>query len=378
MKKAILSEQEILRYHRQMILPELGLGGQEKLKKAKVLVVGAGGLGSPILFYLAASGIGTLGLVEDDEVDLSNLQRQILYTEKDIGRSKVLQAQKLLESLNSHSEIIAHETRLQHGNVLNILSAYDLIIDATDNFSTRYLINDACVVLNKPFIGAAIFRFEGQLAVFHHQGSACYRCLYPAPPPKNLVPNCAEGGVIGVLPGIIGCLQANEAIKLLVNAGELLTNQLLVIDALRNQYRHLKFQKNSRCSICSGKEKLELFPECYYQSEVACEREVVSEITVRDLKKMLENNEALQIIDVREKAEYEMLNMKGLSIPLSEIKYNLDSVLPQIDTSKTIVVHCLSGSRSIDAVQLIKSRLNCEKIYSLKGGLRLWQQEERH
>ncbi len=371
-----LTEKEIQRYHRQMILPELGMSGQEKLKHSKVLVVGAGGLGSPILLYLAASGIGKIGIVEDDVVEVSNLQRQILYTENDLGQSKALQAKKVIQSLNQHIDVVAHETRLKHENVLEIVGQYDLVIDATDNFSSRYLINDACVIQNKPFIGAAIFRFEGQVAVFNHKGSACYRCLYPAPPPKNLVPNCAEGGVIGVLPGIIGCLQTNEAIKLISEAGDLLVNQLLIVDALSNRFRNLKFSKNAQCSICAEKNKAELFPEFHYQSEQVCEIADVPEITVTALKEMLKQNEPIQIIDVRERSEYEMMNINGTLIPLSEIKYNIESILPKIDANKTVIVHCLSGARSADAIDLIKSHLNHDKIFNLKGGLRAWQQYE--
>lgn len=369
-----LSEKEILRYQRQMILPELGMSGQEKLKNSKVLVVGAGGLGSPILLYLAASGIGKIGIAEDDVVDISNLHRQILYTENDLGISKMLQAKKAIEALNQHVEVFAHETRLKHENVLDIISQYDLVIDATDNFASRYLINDACVIQNKPFIGAAIFRFEGQLAVFNYKNSACYRCLYPAPPPKNLVPNCAEGGVIGVLPGIIGCLQTNEAIKLITGAGDLLINKLLTVDALSNRYQHLKFGKNSACSVCSKKENAELFPEFHYESEQTCEIANVPEISALKLKELLDNKEPVQIIDVRERHEYEMMNINGISIPLSEIKYNLDEILPKIDLQKTVVVHCLSGARSMDAIQLIKLHLNHDKMYNLKGGLLAWQQ----
>jgi molybdopterin/thiamine biosynthesis adenylyltransferase/rhodanese-related sulfurtransferase len=374
MKINALTENEIQRYHRQMILPELGIVGQEKLKNAKVLVVGAGGLGSPVLFYLASSGVGKIGIVEDDVVEISNLQRQILYTENDVGQSKVVQAQKLIQSLNQHVDVVAHETRFSHENALDLVAQYDLVIDATDNFASRYLINDACVIQNKPFISAAIFRFEGQIAVFNYQGSACYRCLYPVPPPKELVPNCAEGGVIGVLPGIVGCLQANEAIKLITHSGDLLVNALLIVDALKNHYRHLKFSKNAQCPICSEGKNIKLFPNFHYQSEQACEVANVPEITAAELKKMLDNEEAVQIIDVRELAEYEMSHMNGLLIPLSEIQYNIDAILSKINMNKIVVVHCQSGARSADAIQLIKSRLNHGKMYNLKGGLRAWQQ----
>lgn len=355
-KQHSLSQAEIDRYKRQIILPELGVHGQEKLKQSKVLVVGAGGLGSPILLYLAAAGVGTLGIVDNDIVDISNLQRQILYATAEVGQAKVSVASSKVVALNPQINIIKHECKLDYNNVLELISTYDVVIDASDNFTTRYLLNDTCVIQNKPLISAAIFQFEGQLAVFNYQAngnsqaSACYRCLYPSPPPLELVPNCAIGGVIGILPGIIGSLQANEAIKLITGIGELLANKLLMVDALSNTYKTLKFKKNPQCVMCFEQSEKQLFSKQTYEANQQCDIEIkddsvdnIPEISVIKLKEMIDQKIELQLIDVRESHEYAISHINGLSIPLSQIKSDIDGILPQINADKRIVVHCLGG-----------------------------------
>jgi sulfur-carrier protein adenylyltransferase/sulfurtransferase len=353
----MLSTEEYQRYNRQMLMPEFGLTGQEKLKAAKVLVIGCGGLGSSILLYLTAAGIGTLGIVENDVVDVSNLQRQILYSSSSVSYPKIDETEKRLNALNPFVKINQYTTRLTAENALTIIKDYDIVIDGTDNFPTRYLVNDACVILNKPFVYGAIHRFEGQVAVFNYKDSATYRDLFPSPPPSEQAPNCAEAGVLGVLPGIIGSMQALEAIKVITEIGEPLAGKLLVLDTLSMQSRIIKIPKMP--DTVKVMELIDYEKFCSVQSLVG---KVQSEITHEELKGL----EKYQLIDVREPHEYAIKNLGGELMPLSE----LEKYLPKISRVKTVVVHCQSGVRSLKAIKILQEKYGFDNLLNLKGGMK--------
>jgi molybdopterin/thiamine biosynthesis adenylyltransferase/rhodanese-related sulfurtransferase/molybdopterin converting factor small subunit len=376
-----LSNEEIARYGRHLIMPEVGVEGQRRLKAARVLMIGTGGLGSPLGLYLAAAGVGTLGLVDFDVVDESNLQRQIVHGTKDVGRPKIESARDRLSDVNPHVRIETYETRLTSDNALSLFRDYDVIADGTDNFPTRYLVNDACVLTGKPNVYGSIFRFEGQASVFWAERGACYRCLYPEPPPPGLVPSCAEGGVLGVLPGIIGAIQANETIKLLLGQTEgALVNRLLLFDAWRMRFRELKLRKDPACPVCSEsatiKELIDYEEFCglrpapadgAQQSETQLE-----EITATEFKRRLDRGDRLQIIDVREPAEYEIARIPGAKlIPLAEVVNRAG----EIDPSRETVIHCKGGVRSAKAIGALKAAGFGGRLVNLKGGITAWSDE---
>ncbi len=342
-----LSKDEILRYSRHLIMPEVGMEGQLKLKQAKVLCVGAGGLGSPLTLYLAAAGVGKLGIVEFDTVDFTNLQRQVIHGTKDVGRTKLQSARETLTEINPNVEIEGFETRLSSDNALDIFRDYDVIADGTDNFPTRYLVNDACVLLGKPNAYASIFRFEGQASVFYAAEGPCYRCLYPEPPPPGLVPSCAEGGVLGVLPGIMGCIQAMETIKLILHRGDSLVGRLLLFDALAMKFRELKLRKNPECPVCGPNRTITKLIDYEQFCGIRGEEHTpvftgIPEITPVELKKKMDANEPFVLIDVREPHEYQICKIPGSKlIPLGEIAQRM----AELDSADEIVVHCKSGMR---------------------------------
>ena len=367
-----LSNEEILRYSRHLIMPEVGMKGQKKLKEAKVLMIGAGGLGSPLGMYLSAAGVGTLGIVDFDVVDRTNLQRQLLHNTNDVGKSKLESAKEKINKINPNVEVAAYETRLTSENAIEIISEYDLVVDGSDNFPTRYLVNDTCVLLEKPYVYGSIFRFEGQVTVFDPKLGPCYRCLYPAPPPPGLVPSCAEGGVIGVLPGIIGSLQALEAIKLIIGEGDPLIGRLLLFDALKLKFRELNLHKNPDCPICGVNPTIhELIDyEEFCGNAGNDELSVHDVISVRELKEKLDNNEDIFILDVREPHEYEISNLNGYLIPLNDLPERIN----ELDSSKEIVVHCKIGGRSAQAVEFLKIS-GFKKVKNLAGGINAWAQK---
>lgn len=370
-----LSNQEVLRYSRHLIMPEVGMDGQLKLKRAKVLMVGSGGLGAPLGLYLAAAGVGRLGIVDFDTVDFTNLQRQVIFGTSDVGRKKLEAARERLANLNPEIQIDAFETRLTSDNALDILCDYDIVVDGTDNFPTRYLVNDACVLLGKPNVYGSIFRFEGQASIFGYPGGPCYRCLYPEPPPPGLVPSCAEGGVLGVLPGIIGCIQAMETIKLILGKGEPLVGRLLLFDALGMHFRELKLRKNPECPVCGEHPtvtKLIDYAEfCGIRGEEApAQTAAVPEITPKQLKQRLDRGDDLYILDVREPHEYQICNLNGHLIPLGELPKRVS----ELDSSREIVAHCRSGKRSAEAVEFL-TKAGFRKIWNLKGGILAWSDE---
>ena len=373
---ATLSKEEIMRYSRHLIMPEVGMDGQLKLKQAKVLCIGTGGLGAPLGLYLAAAGVGRIGLVDFDAVDLTNLQRQILFGTNDIGRPKIEAATDRLRNLNPDIQIDRFETRLTSENALEILQNYDLVVDGTDNFPTRYLVNDACVILAKPNVYGSIFRFEGQITIFGAPGGPCYRCLYPEPPPPGLVPSCAEGGVLGVLPGIVGAIQAAETLKLIIGKGEPLIGRLLLFDALAMRFRELKLRKNPECPACGGHPtvtKLIDYAEfCGVRGEEAASaaKTAVPEIAPRELKSRLDRGDDLFILDVREPHEYQICNLGGHLIPLGELSRRVN----ELDSSREIVAHCRSGKRSAEAVEFLRSA-GFRKVWNLKGGILAWSDE---
>ena len=370
-----LSKQEVLRYSRHLIMPEVGMDGQLKLKKAKVLMIGSGGLGAPLGLYLAAAGVGRLGIVDFDTVDFTNLQRQVTFGTSDVGRKKLEAARERLSNLNPEIQIDTFETRLTSDNALDILRDYDIVVDGTDNFPTRYLVNDACVLLGKPNVYGSIFRFEGQASIFGYPGGPCYRCLYPEPPPPGLVPSCAEGGVLGVLPGIIGCIQAMETIKLIIGKGDSLVGRLLLFDALGMRFRELKLRKNPECPVCGAHPtvtKLIDYAEfCGIRGEEApVQTASVPEITPKQLKQRLDRGDDLYILDVRETHEYQICNLNGQLIPLGELPKRVS----ELDSSREIVAHCRSGKRSAEAVEFL-TKAGFRKIWNLKGGILAWSDE---
>ena len=372
---AALTKEEVLRYSRHLIMPEVGMEGQLKLKKAKVLLVGSGGLGAPLGLYLAAAGVGRLGIVDFDVVDFTNLQRQVTFGTSDVGRKKLEAARERLSNLNPDIQIDTYETRLTSDNALDILRDYDIVADGTDNFPTRYLVNDACVLLGKPNVYGSIFRFEGQASIFGYHGGPCYRCLYPEPPPPGLVPSCAEGGVLGVLPGIIGCIQAMETLKLILGSGDTLVGRLLLFDALRMRFRELKLRKNPDCPVCGEHRtitKLIDYAEfCGIRGEEMETKPLdIPEITPKELKTSLDRGDDIYILDVREPHEYQICNLHGHLIPLGDLPKRVS----ELDSSREIVAHCRSGKRSADAVQFL-TKAGFRKIWNLKGGILAWSDE---
>jgi sulfur-carrier protein adenylyltransferase/sulfurtransferase len=370
-----LTNEEILRYSRHLIMPEVGMEGQLKLKIAKVLLIGTGGLGAPLGLYLAAAGVGKLGLVDFDVVDVTNLQRQVTFGSDDVGKSKALSAKARLSNLNPDIEIVTFETKLTSDNALDLFKDFDIIVDGTDNFPTRYLVNDACILLGKPNVYGSIFRFEGQITVFGMPDGPCYRCLYPEPPPPGLVPSCAEGGVLGVLPGIVGSIQAMETIKLVIQRGDSLVGRLLLFDALAMKFRELKLRKNPGCPVCGDHptitKLIDYYEFCGVRGEEAPGPDVqVPEITPKELKSRLDRGDDLFILDVREPHEYQICNLNGKLIPLGELPRRVH----ELDSSREIVAHCRSGKRSAEAVDFLK-KAGFRKILNLKGGILAWSDE---
>jgi len=375
--EAVLSNDEILRYSRHLIMPEVGMEGQQKLKAAKVLCIGAGGLGSPLALYLTAAGVGTLGIVDFDVVDYTNLQRQIIHTTADVGRKKLDSAADKLKAINPFVNLRTFDTKLTSANALDLFRDFDIVADGTDNFPTRYLVNDACVLTGKPNVYGSIFRFEGQASVFATEEGPCYRCLYPEPPPPGLVPSCAEGGVLGILPGLVGVIQATETIKLILGQGDSLVGRLLLVDALGMKFRELKLRKNPDCPACGthrtitklidydqfcGIRGVESAPASQEKTEGK-----MAEISVEELKKKLDNKEDIFILDVREPHEYQICNLNGHLIPLNDLPKRVG----ELDSSREIVTHCKMGGRSAKAVAFLQQS-GFKKVSNLTGGINAW------
>lgn len=368
---ADLSSEEILRYSRHLALPEVGMDGQRKLKDASVLLIGAGGLGSPLALYLAAAGVGRLGLVDFDVVDFSNLQRQVIHGTSDVGRPKLDSAKERIVDINPNVKVDTYETRLTSDNAMKILKPYDIVIDGTDNFPTRYLVNDACVLLGKPNVYGSIFRFEGQASVFWAAKGPCYRCLYPEPPPPGLVPNCAEGGVLGVLPGIIGLIQASEAIKLIIGKGDSLIGRLLLFDALGMKFREMKLKKDPACPMCGDhptiNELIDYETFCGAREPEPAYNDAMT-VTAKELKSELDRNVPLVLLDVREPHEVDICALPGSKlVPLGE----LEARLGELDRDSHIVAYCHAGGRSARAVKFLKAS-GFTKVRNLAGGILAW------
>jgi adenylyltransferase/sulfurtransferase len=372
-----LTTDDLSRYSRHLILPEVGMEGQQKLKAARVLCVGTGGLGSPLALYLAAAGIGTLGLVDFDVVDASNLQRQIIHSTSDIGRKKLDSAEEKLKALNPALNVVKHETMLTSANALQILKDYDIVADGTDNFPTRYLVNDACVLLGKPNVYGSIFRFEGQASVFATEAGPCYRCLYPEPPPPGLVPSCAEGGVLGILPGLVGVIQATEVIKLILGKGDSLVGRLLLVDALNMRFRELKLRKNPECPVCGQHptvtQLIDYQQFCGIAPETNEEKTLkngIPQITVKELKQRIDAGENVQLIDVREPYEYQIAQIGGKLIPQNDVPKRLS----EIDRDREVIVHCRSGARSQRIAEFLQQS-GYPRVANLAGGILAWSDE---
>jgi adenylyltransferase/sulfurtransferase len=369
-----LTTNELARYSRHIILPEVGTEGQRRLKAARVLCVGTGGLGAPLAFYLAAAGIGTLGLVDFDVVDESNLQRQIIHSTADVGRKKIDSAADKLLALNPALNLVKHHTILTSANALDILKDYDIVADGTDNFPTRYLVNDACVLLGKPNAYGSIFRFEGQASVFATEQGPCYRCLYPEPPPPGLVPSCAEGGVLGILPGLVGIIQATEVIKLILGKGETLAGRLLLVDSLNMRFRELKLRKSPECPVCGPNRTITTLID-YQQfcgltpepAQPAAEKNGIPQISVRELKQRIDAGESLQIIDVREPFEYDIANIGAKLIPQNDVPNRLI----EIDRECEVIVHCKAGGRSQKIAEYLK-QAGYPRVVNVAGGILAW------
>ena len=370
-----LSNEEISRYSRHLILPEVGMVGQKKLKATSVLCIGTGGLGSPISMYLAAAGIGKIGVVDFDVVDFSNLQRQIAHGTADVGRPKVDSGKETINSINPEVEVVVHETRLSADNVMEIMAPYDIVVDGTDNFPTRYLTNDACVLLKKPNVYGSIFRFEGQASVFAPElGGPCYRCLYPEPPPPGMVPSCAEGGVLGVLPGIVGCIQATEILKLALGKGSPLVNRLLLFNALDMKFRELKLRRDPKCPICGDNptitELIDYEQFCGIGLEPDEPQQHPDEVTVQQMKEALAGTD-IAVVDVREHDEAEIAKIDGVPmIPLSELMHRFT----ELDPNQTIYLHCKMGVRSLKAGDFLKQQ-GFKYCKSVAGGINAWAEE---
>ncbi len=372
-----LSNDEIKRYSRHLILPEVGLEGQKKLKSARVLMIGAGGLGSPLGLYLTAAGVGTLGIVDFDVVDFSNLQRQILHTTPDVGRLKLDSARDRLQAMNPHVTIVPYETRLSSENALEIFRDYDIIVDGTDNFATRYLVNDACVLLGKPNVYGSIFRFEGQASVFWAEKGPCYRCLYEEPPPPGLVPSCAEGGVLGILPGLVGVIQATEVIKLILGEGDPLIGRLLLVDALGMRFRELKLRKNPDCVLCgthptlTGLIDYEAFCGVGPGGEEQPAHQEGLEITPQNVKAMRESGREFVLLDVRNPHEWDITHIEGARIiPLPDLPQRMG----ELSSADEIVTYCHKGVRSMRALNLLRDA-GFTRLHSMKGGIDAWAEQ---
>ncbi|MFO0364953.1 MAG: molybdopterin-synthase adenylyltransferase MoeB [Acidobacteriota bacterium] len=367
----MLTQEEVSRYSRHLIMPEVGVAGQEKLKAAKVLLIGTGGLGAPVAMYLAAAGVGTIGLVDFDVVDVSNLQRQVIHGTKDIGKKKIDSAEETMRDINPLIHIIKHEVALSSANALEILKDYDIIADGTDNFPTRFLINDACVLLNKPNVYASIFRFEGQATIFAAEGGPCYRCLYPEPPPPGLVPSCAEGGVLGILPGVVGLLQATEVVKLILGAGEPLVGRLLLYDALAMKFRELKLRKNPECLCATGQVKLidyEQFCGIPKQPEPP---PMSAEISPKEVKALIDAKENFVLIDVREPHEFQIGRIPTSTlIPLGD----LPKKVAELDPSSNYVLHCKMGGRSAKGCDVLR-QAGFKNVRNMTGGISAWSDQ---
>jgi molybdopterin/thiamine biosynthesis adenylyltransferase/rhodanese-related sulfurtransferase len=374
LEPTLLSNDEILRYSRHLIMPEVGMDGQLKLKAAKVLCIGAGGLGSPLALYLAAAGVGTLGIVDFDVVDSTNLQRQVIHTTADVGRRKLESAAEKIKGINPYVQVKPFETKLTSANALDIVRQFDIVVDGTDNFPTRYLVNDACVLTGKPNVYGSIFRFEGQVSVFATQSGPCYRCLYPEPPPPGLVPSCAEGGVLGILPGLVGVMQATEAIKLILGKGEPLIGRLLLVDALGMRFRELKLRRNPDCPVCGAhptvRELIDYNEFCGIRGEEKPVEAAVPAITVEELKQKLDARQDIFILDVREPHEYQICNLGGYLIPLGELPKRVH----ELDSSREIVAHCKMGGRSAKAVDFLR-QAGFRKVKNLTGGINAWAEK---
>ena len=371
---ATLSNDEVLRYSRHLIMPEVGMDGQLKLKAAKVLCVGAGGLGSPLALYLAAAGVGTLGVVDFDVVDFTNLQRQIIHSTADVGRKKLDSAADKLQGINPNVNIVKFDTKLSSANALELFRDFDMVVDGTDNFPTRYLVNDACVLTGKPNVYGSIFRFEGQVSIFATKDGPCYRCLYPEPPPPGLVPSCAEGGVLGILPGLVGVMQATEAIKLILGTGEPLIGRLLLVDALAMRFRELKLRKNPDCPACGAHPTLTGLIDynefCGIRGEEKPVETQMPSITVEELKQLRDAGKEPFLLDVREPHEYQICNLGGHLIPLNDLPKRVN----ELDSSREIVVHCKMGGRSAKAVDFLRQS-GFTKVKNLTGGINAWAEK---
>jgi len=368
---ATLSNDEILRYSRHLIMPEVGMEGQQKLKAARVLCIGAGGLGSPLALYLGAAGVGTLGIVDFDVVDYTNLQRQIIHSTADVGRKKLDSAAEKLKSINPFLNIRKFETRLSSENALELFKEFDIVADGTDNFPTRYLVNDACVLTKKPNVYGSIFRFEGQASVFATEEGPCYRCLYPEPPPPGLVPSCAEGGVLGILPGLVGVIQATEAIKLILGKGDPLIGRLLLIDALGMKFRELKLRKNPDCPACGKHPTITRLIDyeqfCGIRGEEQAVETSSADMQVEELKRRLDRGDDIFVLDVREPHEYQISNLGGYLIPLGDLPKRVN----ELDSSREIVAHCKMGGRSAKAADFLR-KAGFKKVHNLAGGINAW------
>jgi molybdopterin/thiamine biosynthesis adenylyltransferase/rhodanese-related sulfurtransferase len=366
-----LTNEEVLRYSRHLIMPEVGMEGQLKLKAAKVLCIGAGGLGSPLALYLAAAGVGTLGVVDFDVVDFTNLQRQIIHSTGDVGRKKLDSAEESIQGVNPFVEVRKFETMLTSENALSIFEDFDIIVDGTDNFPTRYLVNDACVLTGKPNVYGSIFRFEGQASVLATKDGPCYRCWYPEPPPPGLVPSCAEGGVLGILPGLVGVIQATETVKLILGKGEPLIGRVLLVDALGMNFRQLKLRKNPDCPVCGTHPTITKLIDyqqfCGIRGEEGTVTTEVPEIQPEELKQRLDAGEDIFILDVREPHEYQICNLNGHLIPLGDLPKRVH----ELDSSREIVAHCRSGVRSSKAVGFLR-QAGFRKVKNLAGGVLAW------
>jgi molybdopterin/thiamine biosynthesis adenylyltransferase/rhodanese-related sulfurtransferase len=371
---AELTVDEVRRYSRHLIIPDVGMTGQKRLKNAKVLCVGAGGLGSPALLYLAAAGVGTLGIVDFDVVDESNLQRQVIHGQSDIGRSKAESARDSIVEINPYVNVVVHQERLDSDNAMQIFADYDLIVDGTDNFATRYLVNDACVLLGKPYVWGSIYRFDGQASVFWAEYGPCYRCLYPEPPPPGMVPSCAEGGVLGVLCASIGSIQVNEAIKLITGIGEPLAGRLMIYDALEMTYRSVKVRKDPECPVCGKNptvtELIDYEEFCGAVSEEAQEAAAGSTITARQLKDMQDAGENIFLVDVREPNEYEIVSIPG-SVLIPKGEFLSGAALERLPQDKRLVLHCKSGARSAECLAIVKNAGFSDAVH-VGGGVLSW------
>jgi adenylyltransferase/sulfurtransferase len=373
---ARLTNDEIRRYSRHLIMPEVGIRGQERLKDSSALCVGTGGLGSPLAMYLAAAGVGTIGLVDFDVVDESNLQRQIIHGTSDVGKRKVLSAQETIRDINPHTRVVAHETKLTSQNALEIIKPYDVVADGTDNFPTRYLVNDACVILGKANAYGSIFRFEGQASVFCHPDGPCYRCLYPEPPPPGLVPSCAEGGVLGILPGVVGLIQATEVIKLLLGIGDTLVGRLLLYDALSMRFREMRVRRDPACPVCGEHRTVTALVDydefCGVPDHEARQRvEAEFEIEPKELARKLAAGEDVFVLDVRNPDEYAICRIEGAELmPLPQL---LEGV-SRLDSAREMVVHCHHGLRSAQAVNFLRG-LGFTRVKNLRGGIDAWAEE---